>query len=45
LNQKHEQVLTAGKQARITVGSAKAERLLGPAAQTDSKHQAQAPLA
>jgi hypothetical protein len=43
LNQKHEQVLTAaGKQVRITAGSAKAGRLLWPTVQTDSKHQAQA---
>jgi hypothetical protein len=43
LNQKHEQVLTAaGKQVRITAGSAKVERLLRPAVQTDNKHQAQA---
>jgi hypothetical protein len=43
LNQKHEQVLTAaGKQVRITSGSAKAGRLLWPAVQTDNKHQAQA---
>jgi hypothetical protein len=35
LNQKHEQVLTAaGKQVRITAGSAKAGRLLWPAVQT-----------
>ena len=43
LNQKHGQVLTAaGKQARITAGSAKVERLRWPAAQMDNKHQAQA---
>jgi hypothetical protein len=43
LNHKHGQVHTAaGKQVRITAGSAKAERLLWPAAQTDSRHQAQA---
>jgi hypothetical protein len=43
LNQKHGQVLTAaGEQVRITAGSAKAERLLWPAAQTDNKHQARA---
>jgi hypothetical protein len=36
-------VLTAaGKQVRITAGSAKAGRLFWPAVQTDSKHQAQA---
>jgi hypothetical protein len=35
LNHKHEQVLTAaGTQVRITAGSAKAGRLLRPAAQT-----------
>jgi hypothetical protein len=35
LNQEHEQVLTAaGKQVRITAGSAKAGRLRWPAAQT-----------
>ena len=46
LNHKHEQVLTAaGTQVRITAGSAKAGRLFWPAAQTDSKRQAQAPLA
>jgi hypothetical protein len=43
LNQIHEQVLTAaGKQVRITAGSAKAGRLFWPAAQTDSKHEARA---
>ena len=43
LNHKHEQVLTAaGKQVRITAGSAKAGRLFWSAAQTDNKHQAQA---
>jgi hypothetical protein len=43
LNHKHEQVLTAaGTQVRITAGSAKAGRLFWPAAQTDSKQQAQA---
>jgi hypothetical protein len=43
LDHKHGQVHTAaGKQVRITAGSAKAGRLLWPAAQTDSKHQAQA---
>jgi hypothetical protein len=36
-------VLTAaGTQVRITAGSARAGRLLWPAAQTDSKNQAQA---
>jgi len=36
-------VLTAaGKQVRITAGSAKVERLFWSAAQTDSKHRAQA---
>jgi hypothetical protein len=41
LNQKHEQVhAAAGRQMRITAGPAKAGRLLWPAAQTDSKHQA-----
>jgi hypothetical protein len=46
LNQKHEQVLTAaGRQMRITAGPAKDGRLFWPAAQTDSKRQAQAPLA
>ena len=46
LNHKHGQVYTAaGKQVRITAGSAKAERLLWPAAQTDSKHQGHALLA
>jgi hypothetical protein len=39
-------VLTAaGTQVRITAGSAKAGRLLWPAAQTDNEHQAQAPFA
>jgi hypothetical protein len=43
LNQEHEQVLTpAGRQMRITAGPAKAGRLFWPAAQTDSKRQAQA---
>ena len=43
LDQKHGQVLTAaGTQVRITAGSARAGRLLWPAAQTDSKHQARA---
>jgi hypothetical protein len=42
-NQKHGQVFTAaGKQVRITAGSARAGRLLWPATQTDSKHEAQA---
>jgi hypothetical protein len=46
LNQKHEQVLTAaGRQIRITAGPAKGGRLFWPAAQTDSKRQAQALLA
>ena len=44
LNQKHEQVLTAaGRQVRITAGPAKARRLFWPAAQADSRRQAQAP--
>jgi hypothetical protein len=43
LHQKHGQVLTAaGRQVRLTWGSAKAGRLLWPAAWTDSKHEAQA---
>jgi hypothetical protein len=43
LNQMHGQVLTAaGTQVRIIAGSAKAGRLLWPAAQTDGKHQARA---
>jgi hypothetical protein len=43
LDQKHGRVFTAaGQQVRITAGSARAGRLLWPAAQTDSKHQAQA---
>jgi hypothetical protein len=46
LNQKHEQVpAAAGRQVRITAGPAKAGRLFWPAAQTDSKRQAQALLA
>jgi hypothetical protein len=46
LNQKHEQVhAAAGRQIRITAGPAKGGRLFWPATQTDSKRQAQAPLA
>ena len=41
LDQKHGQLLTtAGRQVRITAGSAKAGRLPWPAVQTDNKHQA-----
>jgi hypothetical protein len=43
LHQKHGQVLTAaGKQVRLTSGSAKAGPLLWPAVRPDSKHEAQA---
>lgn len=43
LDQMHGQVLTAaGKQVRITAGSARAGRLLWPAAQTGSKREARA---
>jgi hypothetical protein len=46
LIQKHEQVhAAAGRQMRITARPAKGGRLFWPAAQTDSKHQAQALLA
>ena len=46
LNQEHEQVhAAAGRQMRITAGPAKGGRLFWPAAQTDSRRQAQALLA